>query len=125
MVSGGWPDAASLCLPLRLLQWRRLARSLRATPPDRRSGSSAGGLGWLASPPGMAVSSAFASPCSAAALLPALAAPNFLHCCAARRPKAAKAEIRLTPGKGLQDLTCSVEELVDQVVKGCKVGGNG
>lgn len=34
-----------------------------------------------------------------------------------RRPRAAKPEIKLTPGKGLQDLTCSVEDLVDQVVK--------
>lgn len=38
-----------------------------------------------------------------------------------RRPRAAKPEIRLTPGKGVQDLTCSVEDLVDQVVKTCKV----
>jgi hypothetical protein len=45
------------------------------------------------------------------------------HSTAACRPKAAKAEIRLTPGKGVQDLTCTVEELVDQVVKACKVGG--
>jgi hypothetical protein len=58
--------------------------------------------------------------------LPALSHPPLsplpplksIHC----RPRAAKPEIRLTPGKGLQDLTCSVEDLVDQVVKGCKVG---
>lgn len=35
--------------------------------------------------------------------------------------KKAKAEIRLTPGKGIQDLTCSVQDLVDQVVKTNKV----
>jgi Grx4 family monothiol glutaredoxin len=34
-----------------------------------------------------------------------------------RRPRAARPEIRLTPGKGLADLTCTVVELVDQVVK--------
>jgi hypothetical protein len=38
-----------------------------------------------------------------------------------RRAKAAKSEIRLTPGKGLQDLTCTLEELIDQVVKTNKV----
>ncbi|PRW20885.1 Monothiol glutaredoxin- chloroplastic [Chlorella sorokiniana] len=38
-----------------------------------------------------------------------------------RKPRAAKPEIRLTPGKGLDDLTCSVEDLIDQVVKTCKV----
>lgn len=38
-----------------------------------------------------------------------------------RRPRAAKPEIKLTPGKGLDDLTCSIEDLVDQVVKSCKV----
>ncbi|KAL4451498.1 hypothetical protein ABPG75_007160 [Micractinium tetrahymenae] len=38
-----------------------------------------------------------------------------------RRPRQSKPEIRLTPGKGLQDLTCSLEELIDQVVKSCKV----
>lgn len=38
-----------------------------------------------------------------------------------RRPRQSKPEIRLTPGKGLQDLTCSLEELIDQVVKTCKV----
>ena len=32
-----------------------------------------------------------------------------------------KPELKLTPGKGLQDLTCSVEDLVDQVVKTNKV----
>lgn len=37
------------------------------------------------------------------------------------RRSAPKPEIKLTPGKGLQDLTCSVEELVDQVVKTNKV----
>lgn len=36
------------------------------------------------------------------------------HC----RPRAAKPEIRLTPGKGLQDLTCTVEDLIDQVRRG-------
>jgi Grx4 family monothiol glutaredoxin len=38
-----------------------------------------------------------------------------------RRPRAAKPEIKLTPGKGLQDLTCSVEDLIDGVVKTCRV----
>lgn len=38
-----------------------------------------------------------------------------------RRPRQSKPEIRLTPGKGLLDLTCSLEELIDQVVKTCKV----
>ena len=38
-----------------------------------------------------------------------------------RRPRVAKAEIRLTPGKGVEDLTCSVEDLIDQVVKSCQV----
>lgn len=33
----------------------------------------------------------------------------------------AKPEIKLTPGKGLQDLTCSIEDLVGEVVKGNKV----
>ena len=74
---------------------------------------------------------AFVLPCSASSKPPALAASKplllpFPCCCAAcraaRRPKAAKAEIRLTPGKGVQDLTCTVEELVDQVVKACQVG---
>ena len=37
------------------------------------------------------------------------------------RRSAPKPEIKLTPGKGLQDLTCSVEDLVDQVVKTNKV----
>lgn len=41
----------------------------------------------------------------------------------AKRPRAAKPEIRLTPGKGLQDLTCSVEDLIDAVVKTNKVAG--
>lgn len=40
---------------------------------------------------------------------------------AQRRPRAAKPEVKLTPGKGIEDLTCSMEELLDQVVKGCKV----
>jgi glutaredoxin-related protein len=39
----------------------------------------------------------------------------------ARRPRAARAELRLTPGKGLADLTVSVEALVDQVVKSARV----
>ena len=68
------------------------------------------------------------SHCAASGILAAsqpLPLPLPFHCCpstAACRPKAAKAEIRLTPGKGVQDLTCTVEELVDQVVKACKVG---
>lgn len=33
----------------------------------------------------------------------------------------AKAELRLTPGKGLDDLTISLNDLIDQVVKSCKV----
>ena len=33
----------------------------------------------------------------------------------------AKPEIKLTPGKGVQDLTCSIEDLLDQVVKSNKV----
>lgn len=36
--------------------------------------------------------------------------------------RAQKGEIKLTPGKGLQDLNCSVTDLVEQVVKGNKVG---
>ena len=42
----------------------------------------------------------------------------------AKRVRAPKPEIRLTPGKGLADLTCSVEGLIDQVVKGNKVRDN-
>lgn len=38
-----------------------------------------------------------------------------------RRPRMAKSEIRLTPGKGLNDLSCSVVDLVDQVVKSVPV----
>lgn len=38
-----------------------------------------------------------------------------------RRPRAAKPEIKLTPGKGLDDLSCSVADLVDQVVKSNRV----
>jgi len=34
-----------------------------------------------------------------------------------RRPRGVKPEIRLTPGKGVDDLTCSIEDLIDQVVK--------
>lgn len=34
-----------------------------------------------------------------------------------RRKRMAKPEIKLTPGKGLDDLTCSIEDLIDQVVK--------
>ena len=34
-----------------------------------------------------------------------------------------KPEIKLTSGKGLEDLTCTVEELLDHVVKTSKVGG--
>ena len=37
------------------------------------------------------------------------------------RRSAPKPELKLTPGKGLQDLTCSVKDLVDQVVKANKV----
>ncbi|KAK9815477.1 hypothetical protein WJX72_004365 [[Myrmecia] bisecta] len=37
------------------------------------------------------------------------------------RRSRAKPEIKLTPGKGIQDLTCSVSDLIDQVVKGNKV----
>ena len=33
-----------------------------------------------------------------------------------------KGEIKLTPGKGLQDLSCSVTDLIGQVVKANKVG---
>ena len=32
-----------------------------------------------------------------------------------------KGEIKLTPGKGVQDLSCSVTDLIEQVVKGNKV----
>lgn len=39
----------------------------------------------------------------------------------ARKGTAPRPEIRLTPGKGLQDLTCSVEDLIEQVVKNNKV----
>lgn len=38
-----------------------------------------------------------------------------------RRPRAAKPEIRLTPGKGIEDLTCSIDDLIDGVVKTCTV----
>eukprot|EP01023_Acetabularia_acetabulum_P014162 TRINITY_DN16957_c0_g3_i1.p1 TRINITY_DN16957_c0_g3~~TRINITY_DN16957_c0_g3_i1.p1 ORF type:complete len:313 (+),score=43.49 TRINITY_DN16957_c0_g3_i1:58-996(+) len=38
-----------------------------------------------------------------------------------RRPKPVKPDIRLTPGKGASDLTCSVNDLVDMVVKNNKV----
>lgn len=34
-----------------------------------------------------------------------------------RKKKIAKQEIKLTPGKGLDDLTCSITDLIDQVVK--------
>lgn len=34
----------------------------------------------------------------------------------------AKPEIKLTPGKGTQDLNCSISDLIDQVVKSNKVG---
>ena len=33
-----------------------------------------------------------------------------------RKAPRAKPELKLTPGKGLQDLTCSLEELLDTVV---------
>ncbi|KAL4540741.1 hypothetical protein Ndes2526B_g03471 [Nannochloris sp. 'desiccata'] len=38
-----------------------------------------------------------------------------------RRARAAKPEIRLTSGKGIEDLTCTVEFLIEQVVKSNKV----
>ena len=38
-----------------------------------------------------------------------------------RKGARVKPEIKLTPGKGLEDLTCSVEELLDGVVKSNKV----
>lgn len=38
-----------------------------------------------------------------------------------RKAPRAKPELKLTPGKGLQDLTCSVEDLLDGVVKSNKV----
>lgn len=38
-----------------------------------------------------------------------------------RKAPRAKPELKLTPGKGLQDLTCSLEELLDTVVKTNKV----
>ena len=38
-----------------------------------------------------------------------------------RKAPRAKPELKLTPGKGLQDLTCSVEDLLDAVVKTNKV----
>lgn len=38
-----------------------------------------------------------------------------------RKTPRAKPELKLTPGKGLQDLTCSVEDLLDSVVKTNKV----
>lgn len=34
-----------------------------------------------------------------------------------RKRRIAKQEIKLTPGKGLDDLTCSITDLIDQVVK--------
>jgi len=34
-----------------------------------------------------------------------------------RKRRMAKPEIKLTPGKGLEDLTCSIDDLIDQVVK--------
>ena len=37
------------------------------------------------------------------------------------RRQAAKPEIRLTPGKGAQDVTCSMAELIQQVVSTNKV----
>jgi len=38
-----------------------------------------------------------------------------------RRPKAPKPELRLTPGKGIDDLSISLEDLVDQVIKAVPV----
>ena len=32
-----------------------------------------------------------------------------------------KPELKLTPGKGIEDLTCSIEDLLDSVVKSNKV----
>ena len=34
-----------------------------------------------------------------------------------RKRRMAKPEIKLTPGKGIEDLTCSIDDLIDQVVK--------
>ncbi|GAB4824181.1 hypothetical protein N2152v2_011227 [Parachlorella kessleri] len=48
-------------------------------------------------------------------------APGETRWQARRSAARAKPEVRLTPGKGLQDLTCSVEDLIDAVVKGNKV----
>ena len=39
----------------------------------------------------------------------------------ARRVRRAKPELKLTPGKGIEDLTCAVEDLVDKIVKDVKV----
>lgn len=38
-----------------------------------------------------------------------------------RKGARVKPEIKLTPGKGLEDLTCSIEDLLDGVVKSNKV----
>lgn len=38
-----------------------------------------------------------------------------------QRQRRVKPEIKLTPGKGLDDLSCSLADLIDQVVKGNKV----
>lgn len=38
-----------------------------------------------------------------------------------RRKPAAKAELKLTPGKGVEDLTCSISDLIEAVVKSEKV----
>jgi len=36
-----------------------------------------------------------------------------------KRPQ--KVDIKLTPGKGIEDLNCSITDLIDQVVKSNKV----
>lgn len=141
-----WKPAPQLLLHAVCMQWRRPVPSLQATPPGKRCGSSAGGpaasvvvLGWR----GMGGPFVLGRqpPPSSLVLLPAWCLLWHIPCwlpmplldfpCTssllppppllASRPRAAKPEIRLTPGKGVQDLTCSVEDLVDQVVKTCKV----
>lgn len=61
------------------------------------------------------------TPCHAPAIAmcPAQLSPPVSAPPQRRRPPS-RPDIRLTPGKGLQDLTCTVEELIDQVVKTCK-----
>lgn len=38
-----------------------------------------------------------------------------------KKPKRVKQELKLTPGKGIEDLLCSIEDLVKQVVTAEKV----